>query len=63
MSDANSKNLRSTTKSSKHAADSHRHNKIEAEAYELASARGFKNGNQIDDWLEAEKNIDNELSQ
>ncbi|KKK56192.1 hypothetical protein LCGC14_3066990, partial [marine sediment metagenome] len=42
--------------------DSHRHSKIKAEAYELASARGFKNGNQMEDWLAAEKTVDIQLS-
>jgi len=56
MSDTNSKNATSTT------VDSHRHSKIKAEAYELASARGFKNGNQMEDWLAAEKTVDIQLS-
>ncbi|MFU2508255.1 DUF2934 domain-containing protein [Pseudoalteromonas mariniglutinosa] len=62
MSDTNSKNATSTTKSNKPNVDSHRHSKIKAEAYELASARGFKNGNQMEDWLEAEKTVDIQLS-
>lgn len=62
MSDANLRNVRSTSKSNKKSADSHRHNKIEAEAYGLASARGFENGNEMEDWLEAEKSVDSQLS-
>ncbi|MEP7706632.1 DUF2934 domain-containing protein [Paraglaciecola sp. 25GB23A] len=62
MSDANSKNAKSTSKSNKQSDDLNRHNKIEAEAYALASARGFSNGNEMDDWLEAEKIVDTQLS-
>lgn len=58
MSDANAKSTKSISQSSKQVADSQRHSKIKAAAYELATARGFKNGNQMEDWLEAEKNVD-----
>lgn len=58
MSDTNSKSTKSTNKSSKQIDDSNRHSKIKAAAYELASARDFKNGNHMQDWLEAEKTVD-----
>jgi hypothetical protein len=35
---------------------------IEDKAYSLASARGFSDGNDLDDWLTAEILVDTELS-
>ena len=52
----------STNKSNRQNADLNRHNMIEDKAYSLASARDFRDGNDLDDWLTAEILIDTELS-
>jgi hypothetical protein len=41
-------------------ADSERHAKIQARAYELYISRGKQSGAELDDWLRAELEIDNE---
>jgi len=33
------------------------HRMVEREAYLLAEQRGFKNGDPVEDWLEAEKKV------
>ncbi|MFT5675066.1 MAG: hypothetical protein ACI808_000995 [Paraglaciecola sp.] len=52
----------STNKLNRQNADLNRHNMIEDKAYLLASARDFRDGNDLDDWLAAEILIDTELS-
>ncbi|MBF0440265.1 MAG: DUF2934 domain-containing protein [Oligoflexales bacterium] len=39
-----------------------RHNLIQFNAYLLAEKRGFCNGTELDDWLEAEKIVDRQLN-
>ena len=55
MSNPNTIDSLSPTKSKKQNADFSRHKKIEVEAYILTSARGFCEGHEMDDWLAAEK--------
>jgi hypothetical protein len=62
MSNANRKNSPSTSKSNKANADFYRHQLIEEYAYSLASARGFRDGNEQEDWFAAEREIDAQLS-
>jgi hypothetical protein len=38
-----------------------RHKLIEMRAYQLAEKRGFKNGDPVRDWLQAEKDVDARL--
>jgi|HubBroStandDraft_2_1064218.scaffolds.fasta_scaffold657587_1 hypothetical protein len=42
-------------------ASSERHVRIQTRAYELYLARGEASGNELDDWLQAKLEIDNEL--
>jgi hypothetical protein len=35
-----------------------RHARVQLEAYLIAERRGFAPGNEIDDWLEAERQVD-----
>lgn len=39
-----------------------RHNMIDEAAYQMARARGFKPGHELDDWLLAERQIDAALA-
>jgi hypothetical protein len=39
-----------------------RDQKIEQAAYRLAEQRGFEAGHELEDWLQAEKQVDTELS-
>ncbi|WP_426370293.1 DUF2934 domain-containing protein [Pseudocolwellia sp. HL-MZ7] len=61
MSEANSKKATSANKLNEQDINFNRHEKINVEAYELANARDFTNGNEIEDWLEAEKIVDTQL--
>jgi hypothetical protein len=42
------------------AAGSERHAKIQTRAYELYIARGEQSGGELDDWLRAELEVDNQ---
>ena len=61
MSEANSKKATSANKLNEQDINFNRHEKINVEAYGLADARDFTNGNEIEDWLEAEKIVDTQL--
>ena len=45
---------------SRGAADSERHAKIQTRAYELYISRDKQSGAELDDWLQAELEVDNE---
>ncbi|MEP7313444.1 MAG: DUF2934 domain-containing protein [Pseudomonadota bacterium] len=44
--------------SPKKPTDAHRHEQIRHLAYLRAERRGFEPGNEVDDWLEAEREVD-----
>lgn len=56
----NSEQSKNSINNEKSASDQQeRHAKIELAAYHVAYARGFSDGNALDDWLTAEKSVDN----
>lgn len=42
-------------------SDQSRQNRIEVAAYYIAKKRGFQSGSELEDWLQAEKEVDRQL--
>ncbi|MDN3382533.1 DUF2934 domain-containing protein [Pseudoalteromonas sp. APC 3358] len=61
MSNNISSNSVSKTNSNLNKEGLSRHDMIEAKAYSLASDRDFTGDNHLNDWLEAEKEVDGQL--
>jgi hypothetical protein len=62
MSNVKLKNAKSKLKSKFENSEDQRHQMIEVEAYSIALARGFCDGNEADDWYAAEIQVDKQLS-